>query len=95
MRSHSQHYEKLEFDVDYLICVSSIYSSMMLCVQPLLCNDCEIGELTMSLSRQQIGKHVPVTTNAYATIELLLETVFSTQSMQKGNKVDNWGDPVN
>jgi hypothetical protein len=28
----------------------------------------------MNISRQQLGKHVPVATNTHATIELLLET---------------------
>jgi methylglyoxal synthase len=45
------------------------------------------------LSRQWIGKHVPVATNMH-TIELLLKTVFSTQSVQRGYKEDNWGKPV-
>jgi hypothetical protein len=28
------------------------------------------------------------------TIELLLETVFSTQSIQSGSKEENWGNPI-
>jgi hypothetical protein len=32
--------------------------------------------------------------NTHATIELLLETVFSNQSVQRGYKEDNWGDQV-
>jgi hypothetical protein len=32
--------------------------------------------------------------HAYATIELLLEGVFSTQSVQGGYMEDRWGDPV-
>jgi hypothetical protein len=32
--------------------------------------------------------------NMHASIELLLETVFSTQSMQQGYKEDDWGDPA-
>jgi hypothetical protein len=36
-----------------------------------------IGEYTMQLvSRERIGKHVPVATNTHTTIELLLETMF-------------------
>jgi hypothetical protein len=46
------------------------------------------------ISRQRIGKHVPAATNTYTTIEILLETVFSTRSVQSGFKEDNWGDPV-
>jgi hypothetical protein len=37
---------------------------------------------------QRHGKHTSTTT------ELLLETVFSTQSVQRGYKKENWGDPV-
>jgi hypothetical protein len=39
-------------------------------------------------------KHVPVAMNINTTIELLLETMFSTQSVQIGYKKDNWGGPV-
>jgi hypothetical protein len=46
------------------------------------------------VSNKLIGKHVPAATNTQATIELLLETVFSTRSMQRGYKEDNWGGPV-
>jgi hypothetical protein len=41
------------------------------------------------VSRQLIGKHIPAATNAHATMELLLETVFSTRSVQRGYKEDN------
>jgi hypothetical protein len=47
-----------------------------------------------SVSRQRIGKHVPAATNTHAAIELLLENVYSTRSVQMGYKEDNWGDPV-
>jgi hypothetical protein len=43
---------------------------------------------------QWTGKHIPTATNMHATIELLLEMVFSTRSMQRGCKEDNWGYPV-
>jgi hypothetical protein len=46
------------------------------------------------VSRQRIGKHVPAATNMNTTIELLLETVFSTRSVQYGYKEDSWGDQV-
>jgi hypothetical protein len=46
------------------------------------------------ISRQGMGKYVPTATNTHATIELLLETVFSTRSLQSGYKKDTWGDPV-
>jgi hypothetical protein len=35
-----------------------------------------------------------VATNTHATIELLLETLFSTRFVQRGYKVDNWSDAV-
>jgi hypothetical protein len=44
------------------------------------------------VSRQRIGKHVPTETDTNTTIELLLETVFSTRSLQRGYKEDNWGE---
>jgi hypothetical protein len=46
------------------------------------------------VSRQWIGKHVPAAGNMVATIELLLETVFSTPSTQRGYNEDYWGDTV-
>jgi hypothetical protein len=36
------------------------------------------------IARQWLGKHVPMVTNMQATIEVLLETIFSIQSMQSG-----------
>jgi hypothetical protein len=42
-----------------------------------------------SLSRQRIGKQVPAAMNTHAIIELLLETVFSTRSVQMVYKEDN------
>jgi hypothetical protein len=34
-----------------------------------------------AVSRQQLGKHVPEVTDTHATVEVLLETVFSTRSV--------------
>jgi hypothetical protein len=51
-------------------------------------------KLMQPISRQLIDKHVPMATNTHATIQLLLEAVFSTHSMQRCYKEDNWGDPV-
>jgi hypothetical protein len=39
--------------------------------------------------RQRLGKHVSVATDTHATIEVLLEMVFSTRSIQRGYKDDN------
>jgi hypothetical protein len=46
------------------------------------------------VSRQRIGKHIPAATKTNTTIELLLETAFSTRSAQSGYKEENSGDPV-
>jgi hypothetical protein len=37
-----------------------------------------------TVSRQRLGKQVSAATDTYATIEVLLETVFSTRSVQMG-----------
>jgi hypothetical protein len=48
----------------------------------------------MTVSRQQISERVPMAMNTHATIKLLLEMVFSTQSMQRGYKEGNWFDAI-
>jgi hypothetical protein len=40
--------------------------------------------------RQRRGKHVPSATDKHATLEVRLETVFSTRSVQNGYKEDSW-----
>jgi hypothetical protein len=50
------------------------------------------NSVVQPVSRQRIGKHVPLAMNTNTTIELLLETVFSTQSVQSCYKEDSWGD---
>jgi hypothetical protein len=52
------------------------------------------GEEIALVSRQLLGKHVPVATDTHATIEVLLETVFSSRSVQRGYEEDNWGNQV-
>jgi hypothetical protein len=42
-----------------------------------------------AVSRQQLGKHIPVATDTHAITKVLLETVFSAWSMQRGYKEDN------
>jgi hypothetical protein len=54
--------------------------------QPLLAN----GSESTFVSKQRLGKHVPAATDTHATIEILLETVFSTRSVQRSYKEDNW-----
>jgi hypothetical protein len=54
--------------------------------QPLLAK----GSETTFVSRQRLSKRVPAATDTHATIEVLLNMVFSTRSMQRGycNKED-------
>jgi hypothetical protein len=59
------------------------------CREPLLCNNHEISNYTRAVSRQWLGKQVPVATDTHATIEVLLETPFYTRSVQMGHK-ENW-----
>jgi hypothetical protein len=42
-----------------------------------------------AVSRQRLGKHVPMATDTNVTVEILLKTVFSTWSVQKGYKEDS------
>jgi hypothetical protein len=57
-------------------------------IDPLLGKDLEINNETTAVAMQQRGKHASTTT------ELLLETVFSTRSVQRAHKEENWGDLV-
>jgi hypothetical protein len=41
---------------------------VLLHVELLLCNNCEISKYTRTVSRQQLGKHVPVATDTNATV---------------------------
>jgi hypothetical protein len=50
------------------------------------------GSETTFISTRQLGKHVPVATDMHATIEVLLEMVFSTWPVQRGYKEDDWGN---
>jgi hypothetical protein len=63
-------------------------------VDPLLGNGREMGGYTRAISGQGLGKHVPTAKNRRATIELLLEAGFSTRSVPRSYKEDNWGDQV-
>jgi hypothetical protein len=58
--------------------------------QPLLANDPEIT----FVSGHDLDKHFPAATDKHATIEVLLETVFSTMFVQRGYKEDSWGNRV-
>jgi hypothetical protein len=46
------------------------------------------------VSRERIGKHVPAAKITHTVTVLLLETVFSTLTVQRCYKEDNSGDPV-
>jgi hypothetical protein len=45
--------------------------------------------VSRAASRQRLGKHVPATKDTHATIEVMLETVFSTRSVQMSYKKNN------
>jgi hypothetical protein len=55
------------------------------CTDPLLGKDLETNNETTTVAMHRCDKH------ASTTIELLLETVFSTRSVQRGYKEYNWG----
>jgi hypothetical protein len=55
-------------------------------VDPLLGKDLETSNETTAIAMQQHSKHASI------ALELLLETVFSTWSVQRGYLEDNWGD---
>jgi hypothetical protein len=46
-----------------------------------------------AVSRQGLGKHVPASTNTHSNITGLLETMFSTSSVQRGYKEEIWSLP--
>jgi hypothetical protein len=52
-----------------------------------------MGVYTRAVSRQRLRKNVPTASNRLATEELL-ETGFSTQSVPRSYKEDNWADQV-
>jgi hypothetical protein len=72
--------------VSYLLKARTVESQK----QPLLPN----GSETTFISRPRLGKHVHAVTDKHATIEVMLETVFSTRSVQRGYKEDNRGNRV-
>jgi hypothetical protein len=47
-----------------------------------------------TVTRQRLVKHVPAARNTHETIGLLLKTVFSARSMQRGYEEDVWSNPV-
>jgi hypothetical protein len=61
-------------------------------VEPLLCDDREIGKYTRAVSRQRLGKHVPAGKNRRAAIEILLGV--STWSVPRSYLEGDCGDPV-
>jgi hypothetical protein len=54
-------------------------------VEPLLCDDREVGEYTRAVSGQRLGKHVPAATNRRATTGCFYVV---------RAEEDNWGDTV-
>jgi hypothetical protein len=61
-------------------------------IEPLLCNDREMGGYTRVVSGQLLGKHHPAAKNRRATMEILLERGVSAWSGTRSYKEDNWGD---
>jgi hypothetical protein len=57
-------------------------------IDPLLGKELETNNETTDVAVQQRGKH------ASTTVEFLLETVFSTRSMQRSYKKDNCDNPI-
>jgi hypothetical protein len=49
------------------------------------------GSETTFVSRQRLNKYVPAATDTHATLEVMLETLISTLSVQRVYKADNWG----
>jgi hypothetical protein len=48
---------------------------MLLRVEPLLCNDIEMGGYTRTVSGQRLGKHVPEATDTHITEESFIYMV--------------------
>jgi hypothetical protein len=84
-------------------------SSVRLCTQCTTCPQiCFIQSISLSpyiyiyiyraacraVYRQRLGKHFHAATDMHATIEVLLETVFSIRSVQMGYKEENWDNQV-
>jgi hypothetical protein len=69
--------------------------NILLRVEPLLCNNRERSKYTRVVSKQRFGKQVAAATNRRATIEVLLKMMFSTRSVPRGYKEENWGNQVN
>jgi hypothetical protein len=60
-------------------------------------HSCRSGErscmkMCSAVLRQLFGKHVPAVTDTHATIEVLLETGFSTQFVPRSYKEENWSN---
>jgi hypothetical protein len=51
-------------------------------------------QIYQSVCMQRLGKHFPAATDTHATIEVLLETVFSTWSVLRSYKEDNWSNRI-
>jgi hypothetical protein len=74
-----------------LLHFSASYEGIFQRVKSLLSTDREITKYTIPVSRQRRGIHVLTTTNRLASIEVLFETGFSTRSVLRSYKEDNWG----
>jgi hypothetical protein len=66
------------------------YFKILWRVEPLLCNS---HEICRAVCRQRLGSRVPAAPNTHSSVEVLLETVFSTRSVHRGYK-DNWSKNI-
>jgi hypothetical protein len=57
-------------------------------VEPLLCNDREIGGYTRAVSGQRLGKHVPTATDTKATREKLFSMWSVSRCYKQGTRLE-------
>jgi hypothetical protein len=69
--------------VQWILCIYVLW-----CIDLLLGKNLKINNQKKVVAMQRRGKH------ASTIIELLLEMVLSTRSVQRGYKEENWGDPL-
>jgi hypothetical protein len=89
VKTHAQIADLRELAVSrYRVCLKMLNKS----ISPRRPSSQAFGENIVAcwaVSRQELGKHVPAETDTHSKIEAVLETVFSTRSVQKGYKEDN------
>jgi hypothetical protein len=68
---------------------TSAVQPIPLLTQPVRLSFCNIVACR-AVSRRRLGKHIPVATDTHATTDVMLEMVFSIQSVQRGYKEVKW-----